>query len=164
MSAFQESYTQNARRLNGVNQQSFVVPSLLWVRVRPTAAQLIASASVYNLLNNFRCVSGGPTNCAATIPSVAGFSAQQQAIYGIATNIQAPTMYLMGVQVERQLPRNVTATVGFFQCAQAPRYSSARYKRPVARNDQPDYESDRAPGRIRLRFAPNTPAPRIHAP
>jgi hypothetical protein len=110
---FQESYTQNADRLNGVNQQSFVVPEPFVGQSAPTAGQLIASASVYNLLNSFRCVSGGPTNCAATTPSVAGFTAQQQAIYGIATNIQAPTMYLMGVQVERQLPKNVTATVGF---------------------------------------------------
>jgi len=110
---FSESYTQNADRLNGVNQQSFVVPEPFVGQSAPTPAQLIASRSVYDLLNSFRCVTGGPTNCAATKPAVVGFTAQQQAIYGIATNIQAPAMYLMGVQVERQLPKNVTAVMGF---------------------------------------------------
>jgi hypothetical protein len=109
---FQESYTQNADRLNGVNQQSFVVPEPFVGQAPPSLLQLGASRATYDVLNSFRCVTGGPTNCAATTPSVAGFSALQQAIYGIATNIQAPAMYLMGVQVERQLPKNVTATVG----------------------------------------------------
>lgn len=110
---FSEGYTQNADRLNGVNQQSFVVPEPFVGQSAPTPGQLLASKPVYDLLNSFRCVTGGPTNCAATRPTVTGFTAQQQAIYGIATNIQAPAMYLMGVQVERQLPRNVTATLGF---------------------------------------------------
>lgn len=109
---FSEGFTQNADRLNGVNQRQFSVPEPFVGQSAPTQAQLIASSKVYELLNSFRCVTGGPTNCAATIPSVAGFTAQQQAIFGIATNIQAPAMYLLGVQVERQLPRNITAYVG----------------------------------------------------
>ena len=109
---FNENYTQNADRLNGVNQQSFVVPEPFVGQSAPSLAQLIASRATYDVLNSFRCVTGGPTNCAATTPSVAGFTALQQAIYGIATNIQAPTMYLAGIQVERQLPKNVTAVVG----------------------------------------------------
>ena len=82
---FSEGYTQNADRLNGVNQQSFFVPEPFVGQSAPSQNQLIASRSVYDLLNSFRCVSGGPTNCVATTPSVAGFTPQQQAIYGIAT-------------------------------------------------------------------------------
>ena len=112
MSAFKNATPRMLTASNGVNQQSFVVPEPFVGQAPPSLLQLGASKATYDVLNSFRCVTGGPTNCAATTPSVAGFTAQQQAIYGIATNIQAPAMYLMGVQVERQLPKNVTATVG----------------------------------------------------
>jgi len=116
---FNENYTLNSDRLNGVNQQQFAVPEPIFrddngLPVPPTLAQLTAFKDVYNLLNSFQCVAGGPTNCVATKPSVAGFSAQQQAVYDIASNIQAPAMYLVGGQVERQLPRNITGFVGVY--------------------------------------------------
>jgi hypothetical protein len=41
-------------------------------------------------------------------------STQQQTIWRTTTNMQAPTVYLAGLQVERQLPRNLTVTAGVF--------------------------------------------------
>jgi hypothetical protein len=116
---FGENSTLQADRFNGVTQQQFAVPEPIFrdaagVPVPPTLAQLTASQNVYSLLNSFQCVSGGPTNCVATKANVAGFNPQQQAITQIAPNIQAAALYLAGVQVERQLPKNVTAFVGVY--------------------------------------------------
>lgn len=109
---FNENFTLTTERFNGTNQQQFVVPEPFAGAAPPTLAQLAASRSVYDLLNSFQCITGGATNCVATRPAIAGFTAQQQAVYRIASNIQAPAMYLLGGQVERQLPKNITAYVG----------------------------------------------------
>jgi len=109
---FSENFTLTTDRFNGTTQQQFVVPEPFTPNAPPTLAQITASRAVYDLLNSFQCVTGGPTNCVATRPAIAGFNPQQQAIFHIASNIQAPTMYLLGGQVERQLPKNITAYVG----------------------------------------------------
>src|SRR5215831_609093 len=109
---FSESYTLTSERFDGVTQQQFVVPEPFAGTAPPTLAQIAASRSVYNLLNTFQCVSGGSTNCVATLPSLSGFNPQQQAVFRVASNIQAPAMYLLGGQVEHQLPKNITAFVG----------------------------------------------------
>jgi protocatechuate 3,4-dioxygenase beta subunit len=114
---FGENYTLTEERFDGINQQQFAVPELIFrdatgTQVPPTLAQLTTFKPVYDLLNAFQCLNHEPTNCIATKPSVAGFSPQQQAIYRIAANIQAPAMYLLGGQVEHQLPKNITAYVG----------------------------------------------------
>jgi hypothetical protein len=109
---FAENYTLTEERFNGVNQQQFVVPEPFTNGAPPTLLQIAASRPVYDLLNTFQCTTGGPTNCVATKPAISGFNPQQQAIYQIASNIQAPAMYLLGAQVEHQLPKNITAFVG----------------------------------------------------
>jgi len=109
---FSESYTLVTERFNGETQQQFVVPEPFTNGAPPTLAQIAASRPVYDLLNTFRCTTGGPTNCIATLPSLTGFNPQQQAIFQVASNIQAPAMYLLGGQVEHQLPKNITAFVG----------------------------------------------------
>jgi hypothetical protein len=38
----------------------------------------------------------------------------QQTIYHVDSNLQAPNLYLMGLQVERQLPKNITMFVGAY--------------------------------------------------
>jgi hypothetical protein len=48
----------------------------------------------------------------ASKPSIAGFNPQQQAIYQISSNIQAPVMYLVGSQVEHQFPKNISGFMG----------------------------------------------------
>ncbi len=111
---FGENYTLNEHRFNGVNQQQFVVPEPFTNGAPPTLAQIAASRAVYDLLNTFQCTTGGPTNCVAAKPSVAGFNPQQQAITRVASNIQVPAMYLIGTQVERQLPKNITGVLGVY--------------------------------------------------
>lgn len=111
---FGENYTLQEARFNGVNQQQFVVPEPFTNGAPPTLAQIAASRTVYDLLNTFQCTTGGPTNCVATKPSIAGFTPQQQAVTRVASNIQAPAMYLIGTQVERQLPKNITGVIGVY--------------------------------------------------
>jgi hypothetical protein len=45
---------------------------------------------------------------------VAGIPATQQTTWLVDPNIQAPTVWLAGTQIERQLPRNITMFVGFY--------------------------------------------------
>jgi hypothetical protein len=62
-------------------------------------------AAIYSILNQW-----SPT----AVPSVAGIPANQQTIWQVDPNIQAPTVWVVGTQIERQLPRNITMFVGFF--------------------------------------------------
>jgi hypothetical protein len=104
---FNENNTLQANRLNGVNiiQTSVVEP---FDRSAPPSVleqSLPNVAAIYSILNQW-----GPT----AVPNVAGLPANQQTIWEVDPNIQAPTVYLIGTQVERQLPRNITMFVGFY--------------------------------------------------
>ncbi len=74
----------------------------------PTQAQLdLATARpVYNSLNLFPAVPN--SSQLQLIPLT------QQTVWRVASNLQAPAVYLTGVQVERQLPKNMTAYVGLY--------------------------------------------------
>jgi hypothetical protein len=48
------------------------------------------------------------------VPSVVGVPATQQTVWQIDPNLQIPTVYALFSQVERQLPRNITMYVGFY--------------------------------------------------
>jgi Carboxypeptidase regulatory-like domain/TonB dependent receptor len=111
---FSEGSTLTANRYNGTTQLQFAVPEPFTNGAAPTQAQLDASRATYNLLSTFRCISGAPTNCVATKADVTGVPANQQTVYRVASNLQAPAMYLAGVQVEHQLPKNITATAGLY--------------------------------------------------
>ena len=104
---FNENSTLQTRRFNGVKQiQTSVVepfdlnqaPSLL-EQQRP------AVAAIYSLLNQW-----SPT----AVPSVAGLPATQETVWQVDPNLQVPTVWVLGTQVERQLPRNITMFIGFF--------------------------------------------------
>jgi hypothetical protein len=104
---FNENNTLQANRLNGVNiiQTSVVEP---FDRSAPPSVleqSLPNVAAIYSILNQW-----GPT----AVPNVAGLPANQQTIWEVDPNIQAPTVFLIGTQVERQLPRNITMFVGFY--------------------------------------------------
>lgn len=106
---FGEGQTLQADRFNGVNELQYVVAEPISKNLSaPTQADLdLASARpVYNVLNIFPTV---PTQAQLTL-----FPASQQTIWRVAPNLQAPAMYLAGVQVERQLPKNITAYVGVY--------------------------------------------------
>ena len=100
---FGEGQTLTANRFNGSNELSYVItdPAVILQRP-PTAAEQLLSPS-YAFLNTYPAV-----------PSVANVPATQQTIWQVAPNLQAPTVYLMGLQVERQLPMNITAFVGAY--------------------------------------------------
>jgi hypothetical protein len=104
---FSEGNTLTANRFNGVNviQTSVVEP---FDRSAPPSIleqSLPNVAPIYSLLNQW-----SPT----AVPSVTGLPATQETIWQVDPNLQAPTVFLMGTQVERQLPRNITMFVGFY--------------------------------------------------
>ena len=103
---FNESNTLQANRFNGVNviQTNIVEP---FENQPPGVAeqQLANVAALYSVLNQW-----SPT----AVPSVAGVPGTQETIWQVDPNLQAPTVWVLGTQVERQLPRNMTMFVGFF--------------------------------------------------
>jgi hypothetical protein len=103
---FSEGQTLQTLRFNGANQLQYVItdPSVRLGRP-PTAAEQAANPS-FTLLNTYPAV---PSAAALT-----AIPANQQTIYRVAPNLQAPNLYLLGLQVERQLPKNITAFVGAY--------------------------------------------------
>jgi Carboxypeptidase regulatory-like domain len=104
---FSESNTLQANRLNGV---SFIQTQVNEPFDRNEAPSVIEQqlpnvAPIYSVLNQW-----SPT----AVPSVAGLPTTQQTIWQVDPNLQAPTVFLIGTQVERQLPRNITMFVGFY--------------------------------------------------
>ncbi len=104
---FNESNTLQSHRFNGVNvlQTSVVEP---FDRNSPPSVveqQLPNVAAIYSLLNQW-----SPT----AVPNVVGIPANQQTIWQVDPNLQVPTVWVVGTQVERQLPRNITMFLGFY--------------------------------------------------
>jgi hypothetical protein len=113
---FSESQTLNANRYNGVTEKLYSITEPFRA-IAPTLAEQAdpAVAAVYNLLNSFGCADGTATpDCATTVPSVLNVPATQQTIYRILPQIQIPTIYVVGGQIERQLPHNFTVSVGTY--------------------------------------------------
>src|SRR5215813_7396366 len=103
---FNEGNTLQAHRFNGVNViQTAIVEPFQNTPPSVLEQQLPNVAPIYSILNQW-----SPT----AVPSVAGLPANQQTIWQVDPNLQAPTVYLIGTQVERQLPRNITMFVGFY--------------------------------------------------
>ena len=100
---FNEGQTLQANRFNGSNELAYAItdPAVILQRP-PTAAEQLLNPS-YAFLNTYPLV-----------PSVAGVPANQQTIWQVAPNLQAPTVYLTGLQVERQLPKNISMFVGAY--------------------------------------------------
>lgn len=104
---FNENSTLQANRFNGVNviQTAVIEP---FDRLNPPSVaeqQLPNVAPIYNVLNQW-----SPT----AVPSVAGLPGTQQTIWQVDPNLQVPTVWVLGTQIERQLPRNMTMFVGYF--------------------------------------------------
>lgn len=98
---FGENQTLQANRFNGLNELQFVVTEPVLLKSPGSTVQ--ASLPVYSFLNTYPAV-----------PVVTGVPASQQTIWRVAPNLQAPTVYLLGAQIERQLPKNFTAYVGVY--------------------------------------------------
>jgi hypothetical protein len=104
---FNEGNTLTANRFNGVNViQTFVTEEARRINPPTVAEQQLPNvAGIYSILNQW-----SPTS----VPSVVGIPPTQQTIWLVDPNLQAPTVFLAGTQVERQLPRNMTMFVGFY--------------------------------------------------
>lgn len=104
---FNENSTLQTHRFNGVNVLQTSVTEPADRRDPPTVAdqQLPNVAGIYSLLNQW-----SPTS----VPSVAGVPATQQTVWQVDPNLQIPTVFVVGTQVERQLPRNITMFFGFY--------------------------------------------------
>ncbi len=104
---FGEGQTLQANRFNGVNVIQTSVTEPIDQDNPPTSGdqQLTNVAAVYNILNQW-----SPT----AVPNVSGLSPTQLSIWRVDPNLQIPTVFVVGTQVERQLPRNMTMFVGFY--------------------------------------------------
>ena len=103
---FNESNTLLANRFNGVNLIQTVVNEPFENQPPGVIEQQLTNVSaIYSILNQW-----SPT----AVPSVAGIAATQQTVWQVDPNLQAPTVWVLGTQVERQLPRNMTMFLGFF--------------------------------------------------
>ena len=108
---FSENNSLQVNRFNGVNLlQTQIVepldpddPNPL----PPTVDEQNASnvSGIYSILNQW-----SPTS----VPNIANVPATQQTIWQVDPNLQIPTVYVIGTQVERQLPRNITMFLGFY--------------------------------------------------
>ncbi len=115
---FSESQTLLTNRFNGTSELLFSVTEPTKTDHTPYSVAEQADptvAPIFNLLNSFGCVNGSATpDCPTKIPSIIGVPASQQTTYRVIPNLQIPTVYVAGGQVERQLPHNFTVSVGAY--------------------------------------------------
>ncbi len=104
---FNESSTLTVNRNNGVNLLQTTITEEARRLQAPSIAeqQLPNVAAAYAILNQW-----SPT----TVPNIAGVPVTQQIVWEKDPNIQNPTVWVVGTQVERQLPRNITMFAGFY--------------------------------------------------
>ena len=104
---FNENNTLQTLRFNGVNQLQTSVTEPLNSTTAPTELQQQDGdvVNTYSILNQW-----GPN----VVPSLAGISPTQLITWQVDPNIQNPTVWGIFTQVERQLPRNITMFVGFY--------------------------------------------------
>lgn len=105
---FNENSTLQANRFDGVKVQQFIFAE--------SANPLVATdPATLTVLNSFRCKDGSVTpDCVTIVPSIVGASPLQQSITRISPDLRVPTVYVLGGQLERQLPHNFTVTLGAY--------------------------------------------------
>lgn len=100
---FGENQTLQANRFNGVNQQQFFVTE------RPLYVNNAFVQPIPSVLDVFN-----PNDPSIIPPTSLLNLTPRQITWQVADNLHSPTVYLGGIQVERQLPKRFTATVGFY--------------------------------------------------
>jgi len=105
---FSEGSTLQTNRFNGVDEISYFFTE----STNPTVPTDAATLAV---LNSYRCADGSITpDCVAVLPSFANATGAQQTIWRVVPNLKIPTVYVVGGQVEHQLPHNFTVTIGTY--------------------------------------------------
>jgi len=95
---FGENFTLNANRFDGVSQQQFQLSE------QPIVVNGVFVTPALSVLDNY-----------PILPSVAALNASGRiTTWRIAPDLQAPTLYLAGSQIEHQLPYRITMFVGVF--------------------------------------------------
>ena len=107
---FSEGQTLQANRFNGLNQIQFAVPESI-IRENRRAATTHGWRSRPRIPTS-RCSTY--SRLCPTAALLAVIPPTQQTVYRVDPNLQAPNLYLMGLQVERQLPKNITMFVGAY--------------------------------------------------
>jgi hypothetical protein len=104
---FSENSTLQTHRFNGVNVLQTAITEPIDRTGAPSVADQQAPnvAGIYSILNQW-----SPTS----LPDVSGVPANQQITWQVDPKLQIPTVFVAGAQVERQLPRNITMFLGFY--------------------------------------------------
>lgn len=96
---FSEGSTLQANRYNGVNQQQYFVSE---IPLYNAAGQFIAPPPT------------SPLDAFPNLPAISSLNANQRITWRVSPDLQAPTVYMGGTQVERQLPKRFTLFAGLF--------------------------------------------------
>ncbi len=103
---FGEGNTLNANRFNGVNQQQFSASEIpLYQEVNGVLTYVNPTPSAFDAFD---------PNDPNKLPSLAELTAARQITWRVSDDLQAPRVYVAGVQVERQLPYRFTMFAGFY--------------------------------------------------
>lgn len=120
---FSESSTLQANRFNGVNQQQFSFREAPLYQCRqgapatPDLACAINAPDGQTVVGHLEYVN--PTQTTALdsfplLPPISSLNPTQQITWRVADDLQAPVVYMVGTQVERQLPKRFTMFAGVF--------------------------------------------------
>jgi Carboxypeptidase regulatory-like domain len=105
---FGEGSTLTTHHNNGVNISQYIFTESVNPGV-PTDPTTLA------VLNQYRCANGSFTpDCIGAIPTFPTTAGTQQSTWTVDPNMKIPTLYVVGGQVERQLPHNFTVSVGTY--------------------------------------------------
>ena len=97
-----EGQTLITHRFNGTNEQQFIF-------AESSNPAVPTDPTTLTILDSYRCANGSVTSdCVAIIPSIASATPSSVTIWRVAPRIQIPTVYVVGGQLERQLPHNFT--------------------------------------------------------
>jgi hypothetical protein len=113
---FGENFTLTANRFNGVNQQTFQLSEQrLFLTIQPGQPGCPASATTACLVYQNPVANPFLDSPSSVIPPVSALVAAGRVLtYRVSPDLQAPTLYLMGSQIEHQLPYRITMFVGVF--------------------------------------------------
>jgi hypothetical protein len=104
---FGEGNTLNANRFNGVNQQSFSTSEV-------PLYQTVNGVPTYVAPTSLTPVDAFDPSNPNQLPPVATLTAARQITWRVSDELQAPRVYVAGVQIERQLPYRFTMFAGFY--------------------------------------------------